>query len=90
MAHANFSIVRKEAQSLLDLVGSMDEIEFLILFVISSDADLYLFLGPVIEQAHIGGFNFSHSSAQVILFNVYHYYSISLLSMIIIIHLLCT
>lgn len=47
MAHANFSIIRKEAQSLLDLVGSTFEIEFLILFVVSSDADLYLGLGLV-------------------------------------------
>lgn len=48
MAYANFSIIRKEAQSLLDLVGSTFQIEFLILFVVSSDADLYRGLGPVV------------------------------------------
>lgn len=51
MTHTNFSIIRKESQSLLDLVGYTDDIRFLILFVVSSDADLYPGLGPVVRAS---------------------------------------
>ncbi|KAF3625102.1 Nuclear pore complex protein [Capsicum annuum] len=54
MTHTNFSIIRKESQSLLDLVGYTDDIRFLILFVVSSDADLYPGLGPIIKDATHG------------------------------------